>query len=134
MGNILQNSLDVTYDDFLKGVFGMKPKPEWNALKTIFSEIVVGKSTLVSDMSKPLRENSSKPERKRAQERVSGWLGNCLTEIKPDPANGPALRKARLIKDGKGNARLLQPTGDGRLVDSRHGKVKRLAQDHVQPW
>ena len=54
----------------------MKPKPEWNALKTLFSEIVVGKSTLVSDMSKPLRENSSKPERKRAQERVSGWLGN----------------------------------------------------------
>ena len=76
MGNILQNSLDVTYEDFLKGVFGMKPKPEWNALKTIFSEIVAGKSTLVSDMSKPLRENSSKPERKRAQERVSGWLGN----------------------------------------------------------
>ena len=76
MGNILQNSLDVTYEDFLKSVFGMKPKPEWNALKTIFSEIVVGKSTLVSDMSKPLRENSSKPERKRAQERVSGWLGN----------------------------------------------------------
>ena len=27
MGNILQNSLDVTYEDFLKGVFGMKPKP-----------------------------------------------------------------------------------------------------------
>ena len=76
MGNILQNSLDVTYEDFLKGVFGVKPKPEWNALKTLFSEIVVGKSTLVSDLSKPLRENSSKPERKRAQERVSGWLGN----------------------------------------------------------
>ena len=76
MDNILQNSLDVTYADLLKGVFGMKPKPEWNALKTLFSEIVVGKSTLVSDMSKPLRENSSKPERKRAQERVSGWLGN----------------------------------------------------------
>lgn len=76
MDNILQNSLDVTYADFLKGVFGARPKPEWNALKTIFSEIVVGKSTLVSDMSKPLRENSSKPERKRAQERVSGWLGN----------------------------------------------------------
>ena len=76
MDNILQNSLDVTYADFLKGVFGARPKPEWNALKTIFSEIVTGKSTLVSDMSKPLRENSSKPERKRAQERVSGWLGN----------------------------------------------------------
>lgn len=76
MGNILQNSLDVTYEDFLKGVFGARPKPERNALKTLFSEIVVGKSTLVSDLSKPLRENSSKPERKRAQERVSGWLGN----------------------------------------------------------
>ena len=76
MGNILQNSLDVTYEDFLKGVFGMKPKPEWNALKTLFSEIVTGKSTLVSDLSKPLRANASKAECKRAQERVSGWLGN----------------------------------------------------------
>ena len=76
MGNILQNSLDVTYDDFLKGVFGVKHKPERNALKTLFSEIVTGKSTLVSDLSKPLRENASKAECKRAQERVSGWLGN----------------------------------------------------------
>ena len=76
MDNILQNSLDVTYDDFLKGVFGVKPKPERTALKTLFSEIVTGKSTLVSDMSKPLRENASKAECKRAQERVSGWLGN----------------------------------------------------------
>ena len=76
MGNILQNSLDVTYEDFLKGVFGARPKPERNALKTLFSEIVTGKSTLVSDLSKPLRANASKPERKRAQERVSGWLGN----------------------------------------------------------
>ena len=76
MGNILQNSLDVTYEDFLKSVFGMKPKPEWNALKSLFSEIVTGKSTLVSDLSKPLRANASKAECKRAQERVSGWLGN----------------------------------------------------------
>ena len=76
MGNILQNSLDVTYDDFLKGVFGVKHKPERNALKTLFSEIVTGKSTLVSDLSKPLRANASKAECKRAQERVSGWLGN----------------------------------------------------------
>ena len=35
MGNILQNSLDVTYDDFLKGVFGVKHKPERNALTGI---------------------------------------------------------------------------------------------------
>lgn len=76
MDNILHNSLDVTYEDFLKGVFGMKPKPEWNALKSLFSEIVTGKSTLVSDLSKPLRENASKAECKRVQERVSGWLGN----------------------------------------------------------
>ena len=54
----------------------MKPKPEWNALKSLFSEIVTGKSTLVSDLSKPLRENASKAECKRVQERVSGWLGN----------------------------------------------------------
>ena len=33
-------------------------------------------STLVSDLSRPLRENASKAECKRAQERVSGWLGN----------------------------------------------------------
>ena len=76
MGNILQNSLDVTYEDFLKGVFGARPKPERNALKSLFSEIVTGKSTLVSDLSKPLRENASKAEGKRVQERVSGWLGN----------------------------------------------------------
>ena len=76
MGNILHNSLDVTYEDFLRGVFGARPKPERNALKSLFSEIVTGKSTLVSDLSKPLRENSSKAECKRVQERVSGWLGN----------------------------------------------------------
>ena len=76
MGNILQNSLDVTYEDFLKGVFGARPKPERTALKTLFSEIVTGKSTLVSDLSKPLRANASKAECKRVQERVSGWLGN----------------------------------------------------------
>ena len=76
MSNILQKSLDVTYEDFLKGVFGTKSKPEWNALKTLFSEIVTGKSTLVSDMSRPLRADASRAECKRAQERVSGWLGN----------------------------------------------------------
>lgn len=76
MGNILQNSLDVTYEDFLRGVFGARPKPERNALKSLFSEIVTGRSTLVSDLSKPLRENASKAECKRVQERVSGWLGN----------------------------------------------------------
>lgn len=76
MGNILQNSLDVTYEDFLRGVFGVKSRPERTALKSLFSEIVTGRSTLVSDLSKPLRENASKAECKRVQERVSGWLGD----------------------------------------------------------
>ena len=99
MGNILQNSLDVTYDDFLKGVFGARSKPERNALKSLFSEIVTGKSTLVSDLSKPLRANASKAECKRAQERVSGWLGNydfveatggwLLKNIPEDRLDGP---------------------------------------------
>jgi len=74
--NILQKSLEVTYEEFLQGVFGQKKKPEWIALMTLFSEIVTGHSTLVSDLSKPLRENSSSAECKRVQERVSGWLAN----------------------------------------------------------
>ena len=73
--NILQKSLDVTCEDFLKEVFGEKSKPEWTALKTLFPEIVTGRSTLVSDMSAPLRADASMAERKRSQERVSGWLG-----------------------------------------------------------
>ena len=74
MDNILKKSLDVTCEDFLKGVFGERSRPEWAALMTLFTEIVTGKSTLVSDLSRPLRENSSRAECKRVQERVSGWL------------------------------------------------------------
>ena len=73
-GNILKKSLDVTCEDFLRGIYGKKSKPEWEALKTLFGEIVTGRSTLVSDLSASLRENASAAERKRAQERVSGWL------------------------------------------------------------
>lgn len=74
--NILKKSLDVTYEDFLRGIYSGKGKPEWRALTTLFGEIVTGKSTLVSDLSKSLRENASVAERKRVQERVSGWLEN----------------------------------------------------------
>ena len=74
--NILKKSLAVTYEDFLNGVFGKRGKPEWRALMTLFSEIVTGRSTLVSDLSKPLRENASLAECKRVQERVSGWFAN----------------------------------------------------------
>ena len=72
--NILRKSLAVTCGDFLRGVYGEKSKPEWVALTTLFGEIVSGKSTLVSDLSASLRENSGAAERKRVQERVSGWL------------------------------------------------------------
>ena len=72
--NILQKSLAVTYEDFLKGVFGERPRPEWFALLTLFSEIETGQSTLVSDLSEPLRRDCSAADRKRVQERVSGWL------------------------------------------------------------
>ena len=72
--NILQKSLAVTYEDFLKGVFGERPKPVWFALLTLFSEIEAGQSTLVSDLSEPLRRDCSAADRKRVQERVSGWL------------------------------------------------------------
>ena len=74
MDNILKKSIDVTCEDFLRGVFGERSKPEWVALTTLFTEIVTGKSTLVSDLSRPLREEASQSDRKRVQERVSGWL------------------------------------------------------------
>ena len=61
MGNILQNSLDVTYEDFLKGVFGAKPKPELNVLKPLFAEIVVGKSTRRPDGDCPVCQMGSVP-------------------------------------------------------------------------
>ena len=74
MDNILKKSIDVTCEDFLKGIFGERNKPERAALLTLFAEIVTGKSTLVSDLSRPLREDASLSDRKRVQERVSGWL------------------------------------------------------------
>ena len=72
--NILKKTLAVTCEDFLKGVYGERHKPEWTALKTLFPEVVTGRSTLVSDLSGPLLKGTSRAERKRAQERVSGWL------------------------------------------------------------
>lgn len=39
MDNILKKSIGVTCEDFLKGVFGERSKPEWVALATLFSDI-----------------------------------------------------------------------------------------------
>ena len=72
--NILKKSLDVTYENFLRGIYGEKSKPEWEALTMLFGKIVTERSTLVSDLSASLRENASASECKRVQERVSGWL------------------------------------------------------------
>ena len=41
--NILKKSLDVTCEDFLRGIYAEKSKPEWEALMTLFGEIVTGK-------------------------------------------------------------------------------------------
>lgn len=73
-GNILKKTLAVTCGDFLKEVYGERSKPEWTALTTLFPEVVAGRSTLVSDLSGPLRRDGSRADWKRAQERVSGWL------------------------------------------------------------
>ena len=72
--NILKKSPDVTSEEFLAEIYGSKSRPEWRALTTLFGEILTGRSTLVSDLSLPLREGPGASERKRVQERVSGWL------------------------------------------------------------
>ena len=119
MGNILQNSLDVTYEDFLKGVFGARPKPERNALKSLFSEIVTGKSTLVSDLSKSLRANASKAECKRAQERVS-LVGADYSEALPVYVKLGRGRKGHdeLIRDAI-KAVMERTGGKGWIVEDR---------------
>ena len=44
MDNILKKSIGVTCEDFLKGVFGEKSKPEWVALATLFCVSLVGRA------------------------------------------------------------------------------------------
>ena len=45
------------------------------ALGHLFGAITTGGSTLVSDIARPLRKDSSDAEAKRVRELVSGWLG-----------------------------------------------------------
>lgn len=73
--NILKNQLDCISEDFLRGIFVGLAKPAWNALKHVFGKVTTGKSTLVTDIARPLRADSSRAEAKRAGEKVSGWLG-----------------------------------------------------------
>ena len=49
--------------------------PMWRALTHMFVAVTTGKSTLVTDIARTLRADSSRSEAKRAEEKVSGWLG-----------------------------------------------------------
>lgn len=73
--NILKKQLDCISEDFLEGIFTGLAKPAWGALRYMFGKVVTGKSTLVTDIARSLRADSSRAEAKRAEERVSGWLG-----------------------------------------------------------
>ena len=74
MGNILKNTVECTCEEFVAEVAGKRRKPYLDALKSTFKTIVLGKSTLVKEMSSFLRENEGRLERKRVQELMSGWL------------------------------------------------------------
>ena len=74
MGNILENTVECTCEEFVAEVAGERRKPYLDALKSTFKTIVLGKSTLVKEMSSFLRENEGRLERKRVQELMSGWL------------------------------------------------------------
>ena len=69
MDNILKNNVECTCEEFVAEVAGKRRKPYLDALKSTFKTIVLGKSTLVKEMSSFLRENEGKLERKRVQER-----------------------------------------------------------------
>ena len=61
--------------DFLRGIYAEATKPMWGALTHMFGKMTTGKSTLVTDIARPLRADSSRAEEMRAEEKVFGWLG-----------------------------------------------------------
>ena len=63
MGSILKNHVECTCEEFVAEVAGRRRKPYLDALKSTFKTIVLGKSTLVKEMSSFLRENEGKLER-----------------------------------------------------------------------
>ena len=76
MGNILKNTLDCTCEEFLASVYGTRSKPCTVAMQTLFSLILTRSSTIVKELSVPLREDNGRVEVKRVQEMVSRWLMN----------------------------------------------------------
>ena len=85
MGNILRNTVECTCEEFVAEVAGERRKPYLDALKSTFKTIVLGKSTLVKEMSSFLRENEGRLERKRVQELMSGWLNAYDFAALPNP-------------------------------------------------
>ena len=71
MGNMLENTVECTCEEFVAEIAGKRRKPYLDALKSTFRTIVLGKSTLVKEMSSFLRENEGRLERKRVQELMS---------------------------------------------------------------
>ena len=74
MGNILQNHIECTCEEFVAEVAGRRRKPFLDALKSMFKTTVLGKSAFVTEMFSFLREVEGALERKRVQELMSGWL------------------------------------------------------------
>ena len=74
--NLLESHLDCICKNFLASVFPALGKCARHALETLSGGIFTGKSTLVTDLARSLRKDSSAAEAKRANERVSGWLAS----------------------------------------------------------
>ena len=85
MGNILKNELDCTCEEFLASVYGERSRPCSAAMKTLFSSVLMRSSTIVKELSAPLRNSNSRIEAKRVQEMVSRWLVNYDFDGKLNP-------------------------------------------------
>ena len=64
--NILKKQLGCISEDFLRGVFGRVGMPMWRALTHMFVAVTTGKSTLVTDIARTLRADSSRSDAKDA--------------------------------------------------------------------
>ena len=111
MDNILKNTVECTCEEFVAEVAGRRRKPYLDALKSTFKTIVLGKSTLVKEMSSFLRENEGKLERKRVQELMSGWLNAddfaaLQLPLVPPQERGHLLHERRPPEDDRLERRL----------------------------
>lgn len=84
-GNILKSHLEGITKDFLSGIYTKLGTCARRALETVFGAIVTEQSTLVTDLARGLRKNDKPAEAKRANEKVSGWLGrwDFVTPLNP---------------------------------------------------